>query len=480
MNAFSLLPWLAGTLLPLGGLWLLFRVALRGEQCFGYNRVLLLLAPVLAAGLPLLPQVALPGWLATSRAPGVVLAVVLPALQSAAPAPAATGVSWGWLVWLYAAGVGVGLARLAYRGWQLRRATRRLPREARPGYALAYTGGRLPTSSFGRTVFWDETAALTPAEATAVLDHELAHVRQGHSYDVLWLEMWRLVLWPNPFAHLLLPALRLTHELLADQAASPAVAAQPYATLLARLALGQSPRLGYSALIQSFNFYFTLTRIAMLQTQNPVRRWKQWLVLPVLGGLSLVACQKTSPDAVQPTVAKEVRKGIFMAKVKEAMRQDSLANGGKGWRDERSVLNMNVDKDGKVTITHQPTAPPPLTPLTTSELAAQSNEATRIYTYVEQMPALPGGGGMGAIVEQIQRNVVYPAGAHQDGKVFVSFTVAADGGVADTKVVKGLAPAYDAAVVAAIRQLPRFVPGQQSGKAVAVSFTVPVMFKEEK
>ncbi|GAB3637080.1 hypothetical protein GCM10027422_26700 [Hymenobacter arcticus] len=272
MDAFFLLPWLAGTLLPLGGLWLLFRVALRGERCFGYNRALLL-APVLAAGLPLLPQVALPSWLAASREPGAVLAVVLPALQSAAPAPAAS-VSWSWLTWLYAAGVGVGLARLAYRGWQLRRTTRRLPRAARPGYALAYTGGRLPTSSFGRTVFWDETAALTPAEATAVLAHELAHVRQGHSYDVLWLEAWRIVLWPNPFAHLLLPALRLTHELLADQAASPAVAVQPYATLLARLALGQSPRLGYSALIQSFTFSFILTRIAMLQTQTPVRRWK--------------------------------------------------------------------------------------------------------------------------------------------------------------------------------------------------------------
>ncbi|MEJ7665914.1 MAG: M48 family metalloprotease [Hymenobacter sp.] len=117
-------------------------------------------------------------------------------------------------------GVGVLLGRLAYQGWRLHRATRHLPREARPGYTLAYTGGRLPTSSFGRTVFWDETAGLTPAEAAPVLAHELAHVRQGHSYDVLWLEIWRAALWPNPFAHLLLPALRLTHELLADQAAA--------------------------------------------------------------------------------------------------------------------------------------------------------------------------------------------------------------------------------------------------------------------
>ncbi|MEJ7665913.1 MAG: hypothetical protein WKG07_43550 [Hymenobacter sp.] len=60
----SLLTWLGGTLLPLGALWLVYRLALRRERCFGYNRALLLLAPVLAAALPLLPHPALPAWLA--------------------------------------------------------------------------------------------------------------------------------------------------------------------------------------------------------------------------------------------------------------------------------------------------------------------------------------------------------------------------------------------------------------------------------
>jgi len=46
-------------------------------------------------------------------------------------------------------------------------------------------------------------------------------------------------------------------------------------------------------------------------------------------------------------------------------------------------------------------------------------------------------------------------------------------------MVKGLTPAYDAATLAAISKLPRFVPGKQSGQAVAVSFTVPIIFKEQ-
>jgi len=508
MNTSFLLGWLAGTLLPLGAIWLLFRGVLRRERCFGYNRALLLLAPVVAVVLPLLPRPTVAGWLAPVPPPMIVTQVVAqPAVPLATPVA-----SWQpgpWLLGVYLLGVLVALGCLAYRYGQLRRATRRLPRERRPGYVLAYTGGRLPTSSFGHTIFWDETAGLTPAEATSVLAHELAHVRQGHSREVLWLEVWRALLWFNPFAHLLLPALRLTHELLADweamlQVASPADAlapAPPYPSLLARLAVRRVAGPGYPSLVQSFAFSFTLTRITMLQNENPVRRWKQWLALPLLGGVFLLASQVASAQT-KPAVSEAdhaARTELIKRKVAEAMQQDLRQNGKlepgtmqqfdisqmQGKPEETQVIirrvkvgqpvmsTMRVYRPGETGQALPPTpAPPTPAPSSTNEVVPG-----KVYTYVEQMPALPSGGGISGIVKQIQDNVRYPGGPRQEGKVFVSFTVQADGSVGDTKVIKGLAPAYDEAVVAAIRQLPRFVPGQQSGQPVAVSFTVPVMFK---
>ncbi|TDN38392.1 TonB family protein [Hymenobacter sp. UV11] len=446
MNASSLLTWLGGTLPPLGALWLVYRLALRRERCFSYNRALLLLAPLVAAVLPLLPLPALPTWLVSSGTPSAALPpILLPTLTASAPVAVAAP-DWSWLAWAYAGGVGLLLGRLAWQGWRLHRATRRLPREARPVYTLAYTGGQLPTSSFGRTIFWDDTADLTPTEATSVLAHELAHVRQGHSADVLWLEIWRAVLWPNPFAHLLLPALRLTHELLADEAAAhvptpsaPAEVATPYPALLARLALRGVVGVSYTALLQPFTFSFTLTRLAMLQNQKPVRRWKQWLVLPVLGGLFLTACQSAS-DQPAPNA-----------------------------------------KQASTNATDEMAPPPPPPPILTTLPHAEGDEdaANHIYTYVEQMPHLPGTNGMGAIVKQIQDNFVRPAGPFQEGRIFASFTVNDHGSVGDAKIVKGLSVPYDKAVVAAIRKLPRFEPGMQSGKAVTVSFTVPIFFKIE-
>jgi TonB family protein len=518
MNAPLLLTWLAGTLLPLGTLWLVYRLALRSERCFGYNRAFLLLAPVLAAILPLLPRPAMPLWLtgpAVAVAAGKTgIAVLLPAVEvGQATAPAAGWSAWMWLGALYLAGVALGLGRLAWQTGRLRALARRMPREVRPGYVLALTGGRLPTSSFGRFVFWDETAALTPAEAAAVLTHEVAHVQQRHTPDVLWLEAWRAVLWPNPFAHLLLPALRLTHELLADAAAAPEAGVTAYPTLLARLAARQLGAPAYSALLQPFTFSFTLTRIAMLQNQNSVRRWKQWLVLPALGGLFFIGSHAVlaqggpvPQNATSPNRSEAQRKerlAIISRKLREAQRQDSARTGNKlepGTMQQFHISNMKGPGEPIVTIARvkkggldgvidggpkapkrpgQIPAPPAPRQLKAGEPG--SGPATvggqKVYSYVDQMPQLPGGGGTAAIVQAIQQKIVYPTDKKLEGRVFVKFEVAATGMVQYAEIMKGIAPSYDAAVLAAVQQLPRFEPGQQGGQAVAVSFTVPIQFR---
>ena len=121
MNANALLTWMTNTVLVLGAAWGLYRVALCHERCFGYNRVLLLLVPLVAAGLPLLPRPSL-GWLAGYWAgtPSALAGAaptprfLLPALRIV---PGGWGAGWSasGLLWLYAGGVALGLGRLAYR-----------------------------------------------------------------------------------------------------------------------------------------------------------------------------------------------------------------------------------------------------------------------------------------------------------------------------------------------------------------------------
>jgi TonB family protein len=321
-------------------------------------------------------------------------------------------------------------------------------------------------------------------------------VQQRHTADVLWLEAWRAVLWPNPFAHLLLPALRLTHELLADAAAAPATGDAAYPTLLARLAARQLGAPSHSALLQPFTFSFTLTRIAMLQNQNPVRRWKQWLVLPALGGLFLEACQ----DITMPTlVAEGSTSRTYWYTTDEAMDRaarevvhlDSMRTNGKfePGTTMRIVLQVLPHKSGDrkqftVTITRVPisTGPSVVIDRANAKPLLVTSSGHKVYAgVVEQLPQLLNGGGELAIADSIQSNIVYPkvkAGERLPaGRLFARFVVDTDGTVQNASIIKSLHPALDEAALAAIKQLPRFQPGQQGGQAVAVSLTLPVFFQ---
>lgn len=121
---------------------------------------------------------------------------------------------------------------------------------------------------------------------------------------------------------------------------------------------------------------------------------------------------------------------------------------------------------------------------TTDDLASEGTDrpatepdSSKVYTYVELMPSLPGRGGAWAITAAVEQALVLPPGTAQEGRVFASFTVRPSGLVADAKIVKGLTGRLDTVVLRAVSQLPRFVAGQQNGRRVAVSFTIPVTIR---
>ena len=93
---------------------------------------------------------------------------------------------------------------------------------------------------------------------------------------------------------------------------------------------------------------------------------------------------------------------------------------------------------------------------------------------VEHMPEFKG--REEGLREFLQKNLHYPDGATSTGKVFVTFTVAADGQVKEPSIKKGLEPLLDKEVLRVINKMPAWKPGIQSGRAVDVSYTLPVTF----
>lgn len=111
-----------------------------------------------------------------------------------------------------------------------------------------------------------------------------------------------------------------------------------------------------------------------------------------------------------------------------------------------------------------------------SESMPDSPSNSTIYQSVEQMPQFPG--GEVGLVKYIHANLQTPDTQEKiSGVVVVQVVVQSDGSLGDVKVVRSLHPDYDKEALRVIQSLPNFEPGRQNGEAVAVWYTIPVLFR---
>lgn len=100
-----------------------------------------------------------------------------------------------------------------------------------------------------------------------------------------------------------------------------------------------------------------------------------------------------------------------------------------------------------------------------------------ILTKVEQMPSFTG--GEKAMKKYFAENLHYHEDArknHIRGTVFILFVIEKDGSVSHVKIAQGIEDSCDNEAMRAIKNMPTWITGQQSGKFARVRFNMPVSF----
>ncbi|MBK9177329.1 MAG: TonB family protein [Flavobacteriales bacterium] len=245
-----------------------YLIALRKETWFAARRAWLLAMAFLSLTLPLLS-------FPTGSAPA--LPFTLPAFTMS-PELASTSVGFPWLkalVLLHALVSVMLIARLVMR---FINALHRIQ-----------AGSHEAASFFNRIHL---PSAINERDRAAVLAHEHAHARQGHSFDVLAFELLSALCWSNPLWRRAVHELRLVHEHLADAAAAPSSADYP------ELLIARAMRVSTSALHHGFNQSNLKTRLLMLQNKRSPKRAMPKLLwfAPAL----LLATALTSAEVLPP------------------------------------------------------------------------------------------------------------------------------------------------------------------------------------
>ncbi|MCT1524580.1 M56 family metallopeptidase [Sphingobacterium hotanense] len=267
-------------------------------------------------------------------------------------------------------------------------------------------------SFFGKIVLSKE---LQDEDLQQVRNHELEHVKQGHSLDIILLEIFRLFNWFNPIYPMLIREMKFVHECIVDEKNADNKVA--YAELLLAQAMNTQ-----SALLQHefSNNSLLKNRITMLFKEKTAYKFKAIYLL-------------TLPAT------------LFML-----------------------FLVVNCKQEEQKT-------EPPVEEITLLDLPEEEKFEGSLIDNPEILADYPG--GIDNFRKFVQEKYTYTQAAIDagvKGKIVANFIIGSDGAISNIIITEDLGHGTGEALIAAIEKAEKWKPAIQDGKPVASRFMIPL------
>ena len=359
----------------------------------------------------------------------------------------------------------------------------------------------------------------------AILCHELGHIHNHHTFDLILTEVALILQWFNPAIWLMRRELQTIHEYEADEAVLDyGIDAKSYQLLLIKKAAGSRLQSITNSLHQSS----IKKRITMMlkKKSNPWARAKYLLAVPV-AALSVavlstpqasalskeiseckvseyfanhqISDQKNAPKVEIRTVSgtAEIDKDvIFFVDGKRVESIDDInpenidhmevlkdkdAMAKFGITDAKGVILITTKSSGQtihLKLDSVPSAKGQFQPSAKGEFHPAIIIVDPALPMVEDMPEYPG--GMEAMMKFVAENLKYPEQMQKEkveGRVLLSFVVEKDGSVTNIEEVQSPHPVLTEEAIRVVKLMPKWKPGKQDGKNVRVQFNLPITFR---
>jgi hypothetical protein len=302
MNSYALLLYVLKSIFISGIFMGYYLVALRNKSFHSYNRFYLLLS---MAGSLLIPFFNF-SWFTIEKK-----AIPVSSLQLnfiATPVADNTATAFSWLNVAIYLTIGISLFLIAFfsinviKVYQLKR---RSPILKMDGIDFIYTNLEHAPFSFLNNLFWKESISMDEEYGKKIFKHELTHIRQKHSFDIIFCQVINAVFWMNPFNWLIQKELKAIHEFIADKEAVGNNNVEDFVKLLLQAHYGKH----FLSPTHAFYYSSIKRRLIMLTTSNKTT-WgllRKLLVLPLIlvavAALSVSTIESKANAIVVPMVA---------------------------------------------------------------------------------------------------------------------------------------------------------------------------------
>jgi len=434
-----LLTYLAKVIVCSAVLYAYYYIALRNNRFHQWNRYYLVLITIVSLLTPLL-KIPLPG---PTPEPSAVLSYtnrIITLRESVIPV-ASPLISSGTIInGLYMLVIGLLLTRILVSLFKIKKLINHSQVQQVPPYRFVKNEDIKAPFSFFTYIFWDKHTSLNSPEGQQILRHELVHLQEQHSTDKLFMEIVTAICWINPFFHLIKRELALVHEFLADKKAAGEEVAG-YAQTILQMAF-QSKQFSFT---NDF-FHPPIKRRILMLTQFYAPRFSYLRRILVLPLAAFIFCSLAFVADKHPAAIGELTSTATVS----FTPPEATTNATPGDTSKRP----KVIKPG----------------------------AHEVFTFVEQPPTFKG--GEDSLAMYLSRHIRYPRLAQEKGlkgTVFVQFVVDKDGAIKDAKTVGAQrGGGLDEEALRVVKAMPKWIPGQQNKKNVAVQFNLPIRFVLEE
>lgn len=285
-----------------------------------------------------------------------------------------------------------------------------------------------PVFSFFKTVFLNETIFNNLKDNKAIWLHEKAHVKQFHSFDVLLVEVMKIIFWFHPLIYLYRKNIKMNHEYLADQEVLKETdnISDYQHKLIDHIEQTQM------LLASTFNYNLTQRRIVMMtiktkkQTKLAV---KLFTFFAVAGILTIVAC--TNKEGLQPR--------------------------NKSTKNYLPYAEIQIDE----------------------KVSSVDDNSEKILQLVQQK-AKPYE-GIQAFYNDFMRTFNVPENLQLDDeneiKTRLKFIIEKDGSFSNIVAVGGGNEAVSDEAIRVLKSMPKWQPAKHEGKIVRSTFTLPIKIR---
>ena len=484
--------------------YLFYRFLLKKETFHRFNRIVLVGTAVLSFVLPLC-IITIRKPMEASAAAGNVFTGVAVFNETGA----ATSQPWWHIVLftLFWGGTAIVLIRLAVSVASILHIVRTgKPVREDDGTEIIVTGRDIDPFSWMRYIVLSQRDWEAPHDT--VVAHEKAHVRNGHSVELLLVDILSALQWFNPAIWMLRSDLQELHEYEADDAVLRGGAdIKDYQYLLIRKAVCKS---GYSV-ANSFNHSVLKNRITMMsKSKSPLARgWRALYLLPLVClALGLQARTVYVPtvkgsvnygDKVQlaADTVKIVLKGNAVQEENMPLVIIHMANGSERELTQEEFRQIDSDRIESMTVLKDTSSrekygdkasngviiielkqQQELDGIVVVSYGKKKEEPEKSYLVEpDTMPEFRDG-EMSSFVKWMNRQIRYPEGCTHTGTMKVGFVVDTDGNVKDVQILENVCEELDAMVLSIVSSSPRWdKPAMSNGKPVPQFLTVPIEFQ---